>query len=331
MQASRYPDENTELENMWGAKGVVMKRRSALGDISNRGASSESKSKNCMADCHQPIQVVAIPSSRVRDIDAPDTMNPQANTAYVNSTFEYYKQQEIEFQVNPGYMAKQEDLNEKMRAILVDWLVEVHLKFNLKSETLYLAIALIDRYLEKRQVIRQQLQLVGVTALLLASKYEEIYPPEVKDLVYVTDRAYTKEQILEMESRMLNTLSFRLSFPSIWPFLNRYLKAADASEVVTQSAYYYAEKALVDFAMVQYLPSVVAASCVTLALQNHHEQLWTPTLAHYSSFSEADIAAPSAALSSIVRRAPRSTLQAVRKKYSSDKFGRVAELVALSK
>jgi cyclin B len=205
------------------------------------------------------------------------------------------------------------------------------LKFNLKPEVLYLTVALIDHYLERRQVIRQHLQLVGVTALLLASKYEEIYPPEIRDLVYVTDRAYTKEQILEMESRILNTLSFRLSFPTIFPFLNRYLKAAGANSTVRLSAYYYAEKALVDFAMVQYLPSTVAAACVTLALQNHGEASWTPTLEHYSELEEGDFAPASIALSSIVRRAARSSLQAVRKKYTSEKLGRVAEKVVLTK
>lgn len=90
-----------------------------------------------------------------------------------------------------------------MRAILVDWLVEVHLKFKLVPETLYLTVNLIDRYLELVQVPRQKLQLIGVTAMLIASKYEEIYAPEVRDFVYITDRAYTKEEILDQEFDML--------------------------------------------------------------------------------------------------------------------------------
>ena len=97
----------------------------------------------------------------------------------------------------PGYMLNvQTDINEKMRAILVDWLIEVHYKFKLLPETLFLTINLIDRYLERVQVHRTKLQLVGVTSMLIASKYEEIYAPEVKDFVYITDRAYSKEEIL---------------------------------------------------------------------------------------------------------------------------------------
>jgi cyclin B len=93
-----------------------------------------------------------------------------------------------------------------MRSILVDWLVEVHLKFKLVQESLYLTINLIDRYLERKQAHRSKLQLVGVTAMLIACKYEEIYPPIVKDFVYITDNAYTKDEILDMERDMLETL-----------------------------------------------------------------------------------------------------------------------------
>lgn len=98
-----------------------------------------------------------------------------------------------------GYMQKQTDINEKMRAILVDWLIEVHYKFKLLPETLFLTVNLIDRFLDKETIHRTKLQLVGVTAMLIASKYEEIYAPEVKDFVYITDRAYQKDEILKQE------------------------------------------------------------------------------------------------------------------------------------
>lgn len=90
-----------------------------------------------------------------------------------------------------------------MRSILIDWLVEVHYKFKLVPETLYLTVNLIDRYLSIQQVKRDKLQLVGVTCMFIACKYEEIYPPIVKDFVCITDKAYTKEEILELESKVL--------------------------------------------------------------------------------------------------------------------------------
>ena len=119
-------------------------------------------------------------------------------------------------------MSRQLEINDKMRAILVDWLIEVHQKFQLQKETLYITIALIDRYLELQQCSKSELQLVGTAALMVACKYEEIYPPELKDFVYVTARAYTKEDVLQMEYRILSVLSFDLTFPTALRFLERF-------------------------------------------------------------------------------------------------------------
>ena len=94
-------------------------------------------------------------------------------------------------------MNGQETLNSMMRAILVDWIVEVHQKFHLVPETLYLTVNIIDRYLSMVVVERKLLQLVGVTALLLACKYEEIYPMSLDDLVYICDSAYTRNDVSE--------------------------------------------------------------------------------------------------------------------------------------
>lgn len=76
-------------------------------------------------------------------------------------------------------MVSQPEINEKMRAILIDWLIDVHQKFELSPETLYLTINIIDRFLSVKAVPRRELQLVGISATLMASKYEEIWPPEV--------------------------------------------------------------------------------------------------------------------------------------------------------
>lgn len=151
----------------------------------------------------------------VDPIDLPDMQDPQTCAEYASDIFTWLRQTESlpgnnNSVCSPTYMSRQEDVNEKMRAILVDWLVEVHLKFKLVPESLYLTVNLIDRYLEREQVNRQRLQLVGVTAMLIACKYEEIYPPIVRDFVYITDNAYTKEEILEMERKMLQVLDFNI-------------------------------------------------------------------------------------------------------------------------
>ena len=166
----------------------------------------------------------------VPDIDALDHDNPLAVTEYVNDIFSYWFRVEPDTQVAPNYMLIQTDINDKMRAILIDWLVEVHLKFKLMPETLFLTHNLIDRFLSKKVVTRKNLQLVGVTAMLLASKYEEIWAPEVRDFVYISDRAYTRDQILNMEKIMLNVLRFNLTVPTPFNFLARFFKAAGCAE-----------------------------------------------------------------------------------------------------
>ena len=121
--------------------------------------------------------------------------------------------------INPNYMLKQNDINEKMRMILIDWLIEVHLKFKLLPETLFLTINFIDRYLQNNQTSRDKLQLIAVSSLLIACKYEEIYPPEIASFVYITDNAYKKEEILDYEIRILGDLDYDLTYPTPLRFL----------------------------------------------------------------------------------------------------------------
>ena len=130
------------------------------------------------------------------DIDARDADNPLLCATYVNDMYDIFMEIEKKFAVNPNYMSAQQFINERMRVILVDWLVDVHLKFKMVPETLYLTINIIDRYLENNQVRRSKLQLVGVAALLLAAKYEEIYPPALNDFLQVSENKFTKAMVL---------------------------------------------------------------------------------------------------------------------------------------
>jgi G2/mitotic-specific cyclin-B, other len=143
------------------------------------------------------------------NIDERDVDDPLCAAAYVEDMYATYREKEEFTSVRPLYMESQPYINEKMRAILIDWLIEVHLKFKLVPDTLYLTVNLIDRYLERLEVSRPKLQLVGVTCLLIASKYEEIYPPELRDLVYICDRAYTRQDV---RHRIDSLLSLRLLF-----------------------------------------------------------------------------------------------------------------------
>lgn len=123
-------------------------------------------------------------------------------------------------------MDSQPEINAKMRGILVDWLVQVHNKFELSQETLYLTINLVDRFLATKATPRKELQLVGLGAMLIASKYEEIWAPEVSELVFISDSTYTSKQILVMEKKILGQLEWTLTVPTPYVFLVRFIKAS---------------------------------------------------------------------------------------------------------
>ena len=105
-------------------------------------------------------------------------------------------------------MKMQNDINEQMRAILIDWLIEVHYRFRLKSETLFQTVWIIDTYLSKYPIIRARLQLLGIASLLISCKSQEIYYPQLNELIDITDGAYIKNELIEMETHVLKFLNF---------------------------------------------------------------------------------------------------------------------------
>lgn len=165
-------------------------------------------------------------------------------------------------------MFRQEDINARMRAILIDWLVEVHNKSCFAPETLFLCVSIIDRYCSKVDVLKSKLQLIGITALLVASKHKEIHPFEVRDCVYITDRAYNQQEVLDMEQDILKVLDWEISVPTAVLFLDRFLCLTNASELTKHAATYYLERTLQEHCFLQFRPSVVTASAVILALNN---------------------------------------------------------------
>ncbi|XP_010013140.1 PREDICTED: G2/mitotic-specific cyclin-B1-like [Nestor notabilis] len=176
-----------------------------------------------------------------------------------------------------------------MRAILIDWLVQVQMKFRLLQDTLYLSVAIIDCFLQGNAVSKEMLQLVGVTAMLIASKYEEMHPPRVADFVYITGGTYTNSQICEMEIKILQALDFHLSRPLASQFLRMASEVAEVDMKQHVLAKYLMELSIVDYDMVHFPPSktAAAASCLSLKLLNGRE--WTRTLQRYTSYTENDL------------------------------------------
>jgi cyclin A len=187
-------------------------------------------------------------------------------------TSEYRKQPLL------GYIEiNQKNLSQKMRSVLVDWLVAVADEYELHQETLLLSTGYVDRFLSKeggKNLPKSKFQLVGVTAMLIASKYEEPKPLEIEDLVFITDYAYSRRDILDMELRILKALLFEVCQPTVtsfFPYLltTNYASFTDSEgKLVAALCSYLAEIAVLNYkTATKFLPSQIAFSCLLLA--NH--------------------------------------------------------------
>ncbi|SNX85235.1 probable Clb1 - B-type cyclin 1 [Melanopsichium pennsylvanicum] len=259
------------------------------------------------------------------DLDAEDAEDPLMVAEYVNDIFEYMKELEIINMPNGDYMTLQKEINWDVRAILVDWLVDIHAKFRLLPETLYLAVNIIDRFLSRRTISLSKLQLVGVTAMFIASKYEEVMCPSIQNFYYIADGGYTDVEILRAERYVLKVLDFSMSYANPMNFLRRISKA-DNYDIQTRTvAKYFMEISLLDYRLMEHPPSLVAAASVWLAREVLERGEWTPTLVHYSTYSEQELLGTAEIMLDYVLR-PISH-QSFHKKYAHKKFMRASTYV----
>jgi len=262
----------------------------------------------------------------VPDIDSFDMDYPEYCSEYVKDIYEYLHKLQDEHLVPADYMNNQADISPRMRTILIDWLIEVHMKFKLLQETLYLTVSLIDRYLAKNNVNRRKLQLVGVSAMFIAAKFEEIYAPEVNDFVYITDDAYTREEILDMERTVLNSIQFRVATAYPLHFLRRASKVADADPRTHTLAKYLVELTLPNFQFIRYKPAMIAAACLSLAKMMLLAGSWNSTIAAYTKYTEAELTDCINEIFEMTRNAKDSQFKAIYNKYGHSRFHKVSFL-----
>ncbi|MFS7893716.1 putative cyclin domain, glycosyl hydrolase family 100, Cyclin-like superfamily [Helianthus anomalus] len=283
----------------------------------------------CMIDRRMvACGITTRPKDPVVNIDEADINNELAEVEYVEDIYTFYKLSETERGLQ-DYMnsTSQPDLNAKMRAILIDWLIEVHRKFELMPESLYLTINIVDRYLSVRKVPRRELQLVGISALLIACKYEEIWPPEVTDLIAISDNAFPREQILTMEKAILGHLGWFLTVPTPYVFLVRYTKASVPFDTEMENmVFFLTELGLIHYSVViTTSPSKLAASAVYAARCTLKKTpAWTETLKHHTGYYEDELRDCAKTLVTFHDCASETKLKAVYRKYANPEKGAVA-------
>ncbi|KAI3869040.1 hypothetical protein MKW98_022004 [Papaver atlanticum] len=226
----------------------------------------------------------------VVDIDKKDIKNPLAVVEYVEDLYKFYKLAETSSQIG-DYMSVQTEIDEDTRMSVVGCLVQFHIKLNLATEVLFLGIHILDRYLCMNLVARKELPLVGLTALLIANKYEDDSKTPVEEYFNMADEFYSKKDILDMEKLILRKLGWTLAFPTAYHFLVRFIKAAEADKEMENTIFLLAVSSLMQYEVIKsYPPSIIAASSVYAANWILKKTtLWSATLQHYTGFCESQV------------------------------------------
>ncbi|KAL9607612.1 MAG: hypothetical protein Q9167_007490 [Letrouitia subvulpina] len=220
----------------------------------------------------------------VEDINE-ETWDTSMVAEYGDEIFQYMRDLEIKMLPNAHYMDNQAEIQWSMRSVLMDWLVQVHHRFGLLPETLFLCINYIDRFLSCKIVSLGKLQLVGATAIFVAAKYEEINCPSVQEIVYMVDGGYTVDEILKAERFMLSMLQFELGWPGPMSFLRRISKADDYDLETRTLAKYFLELTIMDERFVGSPPSFTAAGAHCLARMMLRKGVWSPAHTYYSNYT----------------------------------------------
>ena len=262
--------------------------------------------------------------------------NSQENISYVG---EYLEEiyvnlllEETQTTTKPkfGYMNTQPEINEIMRAILIDWIIDVHLRFNLRQETLFMTIWLIDTYLSFAFVHRDKLQLLGITCLLISCKSHEIYYPQNDKLIEMTDNAYSKEEMLTMENEILKKLNFFIVCPNPIDFYNILSKMFNFEKKQYYLGNYFIESALVNYQILKYSSSVIASSCTYLVMKyyriNGYQKLYNNFIIN-EQFPEDVIKDAAKEIYVLVDNLSKSKFKSVKKKYSLTQFENVSEIL----
>ncbi|CAG5098484.1 Oidioi.mRNA.OKI2018_I69.XSR.g15710.t1.cds [Oikopleura dioica] len=232
-------------------------------------------------------------ADQLKKIEVMDESDEKWCKDHVEQVYGYLRFLEHSKEVRPNFLAHHgQSASPKMRLILIDWMVQVARRFRLLNDTLFLTVAYMDRYLQRTETVeKSKMQLIGIACMMLASKNEEIYSPSLSDFVYVCDRAYSTDDIKDMELEVLGRLDCDLSVAYSLEFLRRFARVVE--DTIDPKEYtmskYLCELALMDYDLASMKPSLVAAGALWLSIKLISEGEWLPILEHTSTYSGADL------------------------------------------
>ena len=234
-------------------------------------------------------QIMKKYSRNILDENDEDTYDVTMVAEYSPEIFNYLHELENKLTPDGNYMVNQDELKWEMRAVLIDWVVQVHSRFNLLPETLFLTVNYIDRFLSKRKVSLSRFQLVGAVALFIAAKYEEINCPTVQEVAFMADNAYSIDEFLKAERFMIDVLEFDMGWPGPMSFLRRTSKADDYDYETRTLAKYFLEVTIMDSRFVASPPSWLAAGAHYLSRKILKKGNWSELHVFYSGYTELQL------------------------------------------
>ncbi|RMZ88683.1 hypothetical protein DV736_g4078, partial [Chaetothyriales sp. CBS 134916] len=314
-------DEPVDSEGYVTARSYRSKADTTTGATTLLFPRASQRAKQELSDAKQLVE-----ASRTAEEIEDETFDTSMVTEYGDDIFAYMKELEISMLPNPHYMDNQHEIQWSMRSVLMDWLVQVHHRFGLLPETLFLCVNYIDRFLSCKVVSLGKLQLVGATAIFIAAKYEEINCPSVQEIVYMVDNGYTVDEILKAERFMLTMLQFELGFPGPMSFLRRISKADDYDLETRTLAKYFLEVTIMDERFLASPPSFAAAASHCLARMLLRKGSWTPHHVCYSGYTFAQLR-PLVRLLLECCENPRKHHAAVFNKYGDKRYKRASAFV----
>jgi len=259
------------------------------------------------------------------DLDAEDEFDPIMVSEYVNDIFNYLKEKEISTKPDPeSILEVNKELTWKMRTSLVDWIIQLHYAFKFCLETLYLTINIVDRFLSVHIVPSAHLPLVGIAALFIAAKYEEIIVPSVEQILKAANNCNIPEEVFIVERCILRELEFDLNYPSPLNFLRRISKADDYEMFGRTLSKFFMELSLLNSEFLNYLPSKITAASMYLSRIMLDRPEWTPNLRHYSGYHEDELKECVSLLIQSLASPPKKWNRSVLDKYALPKFGKVS-------
>ena len=276
------------------------------------------------------IKIKYFDESKITNVQIP---KDYINTIYYNLLQEESNPSMISLKQNKNFMVDQKEINSKMRSILIDWLIDVHFKFGFTDETLFLTVSIIDRYISFSQITRANFQLLGITALMIACKHEEIDLPKMDDFIYITDHAYVKNEMIKMEYDVLNKLNFSFLYPSPIKFFEYLSLHFNFDKKMHMMGKYLMESFLLDIKNFKYKPSIIACACAYIVmkffkLKNYYEAYDKKFYnLKEGEYTEGNVKECAKEICLLVDNINKTNFQACLKKYSKTEQEKVAILI----